>query len=876
MGLGLMCGLSVRLWKSQPESPRQELSSARVMAAPKVPIRVETVLPVRPAMGNRGTFPPLSSSESFDAEPREDREKAIVEPEFAGVSRHPEAPIAENLATPEAPELTSLALPELSAPRFFAPVAPPVTRQAEALVPPPEVASVPDALPIRERPLWEVARRLEPAPDPLQDSQQVRIPRQSVIREHVTAGTWPQPEALRRQLDSLKAEPLVHDWAQEVLGQLDRLEMVPSLSVEEVSAILDRLEELSELGRQWAVNMASPEEGIVMRVTRACHGITRRLLVWGRVHQLVQEERTWLVSADYSSLDESLREVEQLFESTPAAQTWNRYLLMDQLREEADREARQEQLDSQRRRLLGRQVLQRMNSDKLSAEQQTFLTRPPLQRLADQLRLWAYEPLDYVRFLRQIENHEIRLAEGTISLAEDWQSLRWSPWEQTAELARIVDAHYRNANLRLTVSSDLINRMLPEVMVSEEDVNDQILGARVNGRSATIARLSVLLIPDNLRLRMGLVARGHVASQTRSNKGPVTFFNNGATRYQAQKFVTVDGGGVQLQDTLSEASSASRLTNVSTDFDGLPLVGSLIRSIAVREHHGKMPEAKAEVEFKVGSQAAQRLDEEVVKKLAEAEQRYREKLVEPLNRLRLNPAVHDMQTTDQDLIIRYRLAADHQLAACTPRPTPPEASCFSLQINESVLNNLLGQLRLEGRRQEVEEWMREIAEKLQLATPPRPEQLDQEVFVEFAKWQPVHVRLDDGHVELTLRFKSLSMGRSVWHDFEVCTRFAPQVHGREIHLVRDDFIEIRGAKLGFRDRLPIRGIFTALFTKERTLPLVRESMWEDPRWEGMQVTQCVLRDGWWGVAYGLSAQLAGQPVRISQRHEERTGSDVRP
>ncbi len=759
----------------------------------------------------------------------------------------------------ETPDRTRLELPRAPAPRFFAPVAPPVSQQAGMSAPPLETPFVPDELPTRDRPLFEVARRIEPTSDSLPPPSEMRVPRQAVIRDGVATGAWPRPAALYQQLESFRDDPLVRDWSREVISELDKLSAAPSLSVERVTQILERLEELADLGREWVREMDRPDAELTARVTRACHGISRRLHVWGRVHQLVQEERTWAVSADYTTLEEALREVETLFNSAPAAQTWNRYLLVDRLREEVDREARDEVLDPQYRRQLGRRVLQRMNSDKLTAEQREFLTRPSVRQLADQLRLWAYEPLDYTRFLRQIESHEVRLTEGTVGLAEDWQSLRWSPWEETADLARILDTHYRNANLRLTVSSEMINRMLPEVEVSEEPVNDRILGARVNGRSATSARLSVQLIPDELRLRMGLVARGHVASQTRSNKGPVTFFNNGATRYQARKYLTVDGSGVQLEDTLSEADSASRLTNVSTDFDRVPLVGSLVRSIAVREHRERLPEAKAEVEFKVGSQAARRLDEEVVKKLAEAEQRYREKLVEPLNRLRLNPAVHDLQTTDEDLVVRYRLAADHQLAAYTPRPTPPESSLFSLQIHESVLNNLLGQLQLEGRRQEVEQWMGELADKFQLQAPPRPEQLDQEVHVEFARWQPIHVRLDDGHVDLTLRFRSLTMGRSTWNDFEVATRFAPQVQGGEISLVRDDFIEIRGARLGFRDRLPLRGIFTALFTKERTFPLVTAGMWEDARWEGLEVTQSLLRDGWWGVAYGSGASQEDVP-----------------
>jgi hypothetical protein len=746
------------------------------------------------------------------------------------------------------------------APRFFASSAPPVADRAAIAPIRTEESPLPRPPPETERSAWQVARRTVTPLEPLYAPGGSRIPRQAVIREGAARGEWPEPTALSRQLRELEEEPATRAWASRVLAELRQLGEAPSLSVADVHDRLDCLERLVAAGRE-AIRGESLEPHLASQVTRACHGMTRRLEVWRRVHQLVQEDRTWLVSVTAESLEESLNEIQKLLNSSEAAQSWHGYLLVAQLQRLAARETAHEGFDPHQRRWLGRRVLQRMTSDQLSDEQRQFLEHEPLRKLADQMRLWAYEPIDYAKFLRRIEEHEVRLVDGSAGLAEDWQSLRWSPWEETSELAGILDAHYRNANLRLTASTELINRMLPEVMVSEEDVNDQILGARVNGRSATIARLSVVLVPDDLRLRMGLVARGHVASQTRSAKGPVTFFNNGATRYRARKFLTVDGRGVRLEEAQAEASSDSRLINVATDFDGFPLVGPLVRSLAVREHNGRMPEAKAEVEFRVGSRAAQRLNEEVVRKLAEAERKYREKLVEPLHHLRLNPAIHDMQTTDQQLIVRYRLAADHQLAACTPRPAPPPASWFSMQLNESAVNNLLGQLRLEGRRQEVGEWIEELAARFQLSPPPRPEQLDQDVYVEFAAREPVHIRFDDGHVELTLRFKSLSMGRGTWHDFEVRTRFAPQVAGREISLVRDDFIEIRGAKLNFRDRLPIRGIFTALFTKQRTVPVVGAAIQHDPRLEEIEVSQCVFRDGWWGLAYGPQSNTGQQPVR---------------
>ena len=47
------------------------------------------------------------------------------------------------------------------------------------------------------------------------------------------------------------------------------------------------------------------------------------------------------------------------------------------------------------------------------------------------------------------------------------------------------------------------------------------------------------------------------------------------------------------------------------------------------------------------------------------------------------------------------------------------------------------------------------------------------------------------------------------------------------------------------------------------MTLVGEKVQQDPRLEGIQVIQCVLRDGWWGVAYGPGGQIAQQPKQYT-------------
>lgn len=747
-------------------------------------------------------------------------------------------------------------LERYESPRFFAPTAPPV-----ADVVAPVLAAAEEAIGLPPVPEYEPAAALVAtrAPRAYELPQEIplSVPRQAVVPQPVRT-SWPRPEALLAQLDNLEAHAPCKAWVERVRKALERIEQAPALGSPEVADVLTALEQAAREGEQLVEFSEHPAAHSEAR--RAALAIQRRVDIWRRVHELTHDERTLVVTNVDRDLRELLAKVERQMgppQPEERAREWREFLLLDTLRLVSSSDP----FDAESARTLARRVLNRMSAPTLTEAQREFLEQPEFVALADRLRMWAYEPIDYVKFLAEIEDCELRLAEGRSGLVKDWQMLRWSPWQQTAELADRIDAYYRNANLRIAISGDMLNRLLPEVHVVEEDVHDQILGARVQGRSMTFARLFVVLIPDRLNWRMGLVARGQVDSRTRSAKGPVTFFNTGATRYRVRKMLTINRRGIELQDAEAEAENFTRLTNVATDFDGLPLVGSLVRSIAIREHNDRAPQANAQVEFKVGSRAAERLDEEVHRKLLEAQQRYEEQLLEPLRRLYLNPVALEMQTTDERLIVRYRVAANHQLAANTPRPQAPVDSLLSVQLHESTLNNIIGQLQLAGRKLTLPQLVAELAEAARRPDIELPDDVPDDIEVEFAAVDPIRVRFADDHVRLSLRIASLRAGRRVCRDFEVHTRYAPVAIGREVWLARgeDDYVELRGERLNFRDRGLLRGIFNTMLARERKLPLFGPTFAQHPKLADVGVTQLVLHDGWLGLALGpWNSRVAGR------------------
>ncbi len=163
-----------------------------------------------------------------------------------------------------------------------------------------------------------------------------------------------------------------------------------------------------------------------------------------------------------------------------------------------------------------------------------------------------------------VERYEQTLsAKDAKGVAHGFQVLRWSTNEAEMRLAQPLNDHYRNANVRVAISASLINRVLPDEHATVENVDDVIHSARVSGHSQTSSRLRVFLVPDRWQWRLGLEAKGDVAAQTESRKGPATFFQDAWSNFNARKHVTVDKRGVRTEraearvQTLGGGSAAS-------------------------------------------------------------------------------------------------------------------------------------------------------------------------------------------------------------------------------------------------------------------------------------------------------------------------------
>jgi len=282
----------------------------------------------------------------------------------------------------------------------------------------------------------------------------------------------------------------------------------------------------------------------------------------------------------------------------------------------------------------------------------------------------------------------------------------------------------------------------------------------------------------------------------------------------------------------------------------VPIMRSLVRTMVRNQHEETLPEANREVIDHIVSRACREVDAQAEPKFVEIGDRIRERVWMPLVRLGLEPTPVAMETTATTATLRLRLAADEQFAAHTPRPRAPGDAMFSLQVNESTLNNAFERLGLAGRRLSLEELLGTVAE--QAGFEPRiPDDLPEGVHVTFARRQPLRIECRDGLVHMQVALDAIESGRRSWYDIVARVSYKPAIAAPQVFLEREGPVQLSGPGHQGRIEFALRTIFSKIFPKERPIPILPERLVKNPRLDGLHVLQAVSTDGWLALALGI-------------------------
>jgi hypothetical protein len=762
------------------------------------------------------------------------------QPEGTSLVLLPAAPSAAAASQSESAPATPLLEPAPAVPALTAPEA--STTSVEPATPAPEAVAAeekPSQMPAV--PLDEPSTEEETQEQPVEET-----------------GIWFEPRSLLDRLDGLAWDCETGPWARDVSRLVRHLGPAITSASGEVKTILDNLGAMAAQADALADALDRQQNPLATKLRRARHALARRLDIWQRAVALGGPSlKTESAAVDPREISKYVVKVaEDLGDSQPGRR-WRQHLELDRLERLAvnltDHEA-------ESRRETALLVLQRINRAQAKGPQWSFLNTGVYLGLELQLRRWVLGPPDLAATLRHIELFERSglLSDGQ-EVADDCLRLGDSPLPAYQKLAQRMEVHYRNANVRLVVAEGLLNRLMPARGPQYQYVNEEVLGRPVHGQSVTTSTVQAKLVPDPNRLRTALVVSGLVSALTTTEAGPATFYNNSESTYSAWKEVELTMQGLRMEPAAVDVDNQIELRGLDTPLNGIPLFGAIARRIASSQEEQSRPAMSEEVKSMVAARAKQQIDDEANARLSKVSRRLDEKLLHPLASLSLGPSLISAETTPVRMTMRLRVATGEQLAASTPRPQAPADSLISMQIHESALNNMLGQLDLDGQTMSVAELRKRIADRFN-----RPELLNNQgdnddAVVHFADQDAARVECRDGQAAMILTIVSLRKPPHVWKDFQVRAFYRPSINGRQAELVRDGVVHLIGDRLDTGAQLALRGVFSKTFSNKRGLNVTPEVFLKDPRLAQFGATQFVIDDGWIGLAFG-PVRLPASPV----------------
>jgi hypothetical protein len=657
---------------------------------------------------------------------------------------------------------------------------------------------------------------------------------------------WPRPSDLLDRLANLHETAATRAWADEVTSLLEELTTVQDVASSRTNEIFQQLRAALSNPALLDEQRLDAKTGLQVRLTR--HALQRRLDVWESLSVVVRRNATdAVVQADVESLAVCLVDLER--ETAAAGETgrqWREYLQLDAL----GAAVRNPGVEDARRDL-ARQIVSRMRRAAETDDRNQFLTQGAFAQLNKSLLAMSDAEIDGRALLQSIERFEGGgLPSDGHALAEQCRLLDYSSDVQRRQLATWLTSHYRNANIRVTISSDLLNRMLPEELRKNAPVNDTVLGMPTQGWSSTRTGIGIAFLPSNDRLAMRMTAEGVVHAQTQTFSGPVRLFSHSDSNFRAFKDFSLTHRGVEVSPATATTSSRSRLQGIRTEFDHMPILGGIVESIALDQHAEKRVPAQREAATKVSRQVERGLDQELDLHLRTANEKLNSYCVNPLSKLGLSPELIELQSNEARAIMRVRVAGENQLASHTPRPRAYSDNVASVQVHQSAVNNILERLGFQGRTFTAAELYQFAVTELYVPDVVDSAQIPSDIEVKFAKVDPISIHCANGHIELRLAIEELRRGAKTWRDFVVRTEFKTAVVDGATCFVRDGMIHLSGNKLSTTSQIALRTVFAKVFADEMCLPLWPEKLRSDKRFEDLDIAQVDIRDGWIGMAVG--------------------------
>ena len=658
---------------------------------------------------------------------------------------------------------------------------------------------------------------------------------------------WIKPVDIVARLNVLESIGVTQQWSEQTMQLVQRLLKEKQISSFASGMLLDQFSvKLMELDQIVAiVSQRFPNLPEALRLTselrRLKYDITKRLVIWKALHRLGPKEQT---TASPFSLAAGTRVSFDQFDDG-----WKDFLKLT----EVEKSFSAMRSDSKVQKEAARGTLIRLYSPSLDTAQSDYIHQSLSEADIQLLKEVASGPVDEYRLIKAIEKFEHKpsgLAAHYIN--DQFQNLLWSDDPRKQRAAEEIQTHYRNANIRLTVSDRMLNRLIPSSPSVHQPVHERVLGANVNGHSQIQNSLSVQLVPDPTRLHLELKTNGRVDSDTVASKSGFEVRNSGLARFQGFKRFAIDRlGNFDGQSSVAHASAKQRLVGIRSKLDPFPVLNWVARRIAQKKVAEQAPRTKMLLEEKVEDSARQQLEQGVQDKVAMMQAYLKTNLLSPLVAMDLDPEALETATTPHRLVMRYRLAGLDQLAANSPRPVDAESDYLGVQLHQSLLNNMIERIDISAGSFTPDTLVTHLADVIGFNPEAASSEDKHDAKFVFANYDPIRVDLQEGKVRIELNLKSLQVGKKgkTWRNITIASTYTPHVMGAQIHLAQHSPIEVKGRRFRLSDQIAVRAIFTVVLPKQYTFQTIPAQLIENLNGYSLAIDQLKIADGWAGVTY---------------------------
>ena len=238
-----------------------------------------------------------------------------------------------------------------------------------------------------------------------------------------------------------------------------------------------------------------------------------------------------------------------------------------------------------------------------------------------------------------------------------------------------------------------------------------------------------------------------------------------------------------------------------------------------------------------------------------------------------------LATTESEIVIRYRLAGRDQLAANTARPASSTQSMIAFQMHQSLINNAIARLGLNGESFNSQELADHLQKVLGVTRNTQPEGEQKEAQFKFAAHDPIRIDFEDNRVKIVINLDSLKVGDKArpMRRLSITAAYTIQADGMQVRLIQDTTgtrVTSRGKRLRIGDRAVVSTVMKMLFEPTYSINALPEQFRDRPQAQSLIISRLVIHDGWLGVEMD-DLLIAHTEPQLDNRPETRIGDNLR-